>query len=188
MKEKKKIIRNETELIIADRMTGEIMSSQKTTTHAVEKEPDFIKLYLQDVGVLMGLSPSDQKVFISLAKHMSYNNLVVLIKPIKEQMCKELNLSLNTINKTIDNLKNAQLLLKFQDEEGNEKRSCWRVNPYLAAKGTWNDIRAIRLQLDYSSEGRKVRVITNPNKTQTVIEVREEPTQSDESIEQSSIE
>lgn len=168
-KKKTKVIRNETERVVVDYETGEIIEQSKTSTHAVEKEPDFVKLYLSDIGTMMGLAPADQKVFMSLARHMSYNNMVVLIKAVKEQICKELDLSLNTINKSIDNLKKADLLIKYTDSEGNEKKSCWVVNPYFVAKGKWEDIRSIRLQIDYTNEGKKVKVIKNPNSTITVI-------------------
>lgn len=176
-KTKRKIIRNETEVIITDRDTGEIINTETIRTHAVEKEPDFIKLYLNDVGMLVGLSPYDQKVFLSLVKHMTYSNLVVLIKPVKEEICNELGIKLNTINKAIDNLKNANLLMKYQGTDGQVKRSCWLVNPYLAAKGTWTDIRSIRLQIEYSSEGRKVHVTTNPDKSITTISSQQTQTE-----------
>lgn len=170
MEDKKtKVIRHETEMIIADKETGEIIQQTKMSTHAVDKEPDFVKLYLSDIGTMMGLAPADQKVFMSLARHMSYNNMVVLIKAVKEQISIELNLSLNTINKSIDNLKKSNLLLKYKDSEGNEKKSCWVVNPYFVAKGKWEDIRSIRLQIDYTKDGKQVQVIKNPDTTITVI-------------------
>ena len=165
----KKVIRNETEKLVIDYGTGEIMEQSKMSTHAVEKEPDFVKLYLGDIANLMGLAPADQKVFMSLARHMSYNNMVVLITAVKEQICKELDLSLNTINKSIDTLKNKGLLIKYKDAEGVEKKSCWVVNPYYVAKGKWEDIRSIRLQIDYTQQGKTVQVIKNPNSSITVI-------------------
>lgn len=165
-KTKKIVVKEHTERVIdAD---GVILEERSSKTRAVEKEPDFIKLYLQDITQMLGLAPAFQKVFISLAKHMGYTNMVVLIKAVKEQIALELGLSLNTVDAAIKTLKNNGLLLKYKDANGEEKKSCWIVNPNIAAKGKWDDIRCLRLQIDYTLEGKSVKVITNPNGTHTI--------------------
>lgn len=162
----KNIVTEKTETVINS--DGEVLEERSSKTRGVEKEPDFIKLYLEDITQMLGIAPAFQKVFISLAKHMGYTNMVVLIKAVKEQIALELGLSLNTVDAAIKALKNNGLLLKYKDAKGEEKKSCWIVNPNIAAKGKWEDIKCLRLQIDYTLQGKSVKVITNPNKTHTI--------------------
>jgi Firmicute plasmid replication protein (RepL) len=145
--ENKKIYQTETKTII-DHQTGEILQTEHQQKGFVEKEPDYVKLYLQDVARLKDLSPSASSLMTLIIRSMGYNNLFFAFKPLKEMFCEELNMPMNTLNKQIERLKNSGILLPIPN-----KRGCYLVDPNLFARGSWNDIKQLRLVIDYNIDG-----------------------------------
>lgn len=118
--ENKKIYQTETKTII-DHQTGEILQTEHNQKSFVEKEPDYVKLYLQDVARLKDLPTSASNLMTIIIKSMGYNNLFFAFKPLKEMFCEELNMPMNTLNKQIDNLRKAQILLPIPNKRGSTK-------------------------------------------------------------------
>lgn len=145
--ENKKIFQTETKTII-DHQTGEILQTEHNQKSFVEKEPDYVKLYLQDIAKLNNLPPSSTALMNLIVKSMGYNNFFFAFKPLKEMFCEELNMTLGTLNKQIDKLKEAGVLLPIP-----KKRGCYLVDPNLFARGSWNDIKQLRLVIDYNIDG-----------------------------------
>ena len=100
--ENKKIYQTETKTII-DHQTGEIIQTEHNQKGFVEKEPDYVKLYLQDIARLNNLPPSASSLMTLIIRSMGYNNLFFAFKPLKEMFCEELKMPMNTLNKQIDN-------------------------------------------------------------------------------------
>ena len=90
-------------------------------------------------------------VFEILSANMTFDNLIVLIKPIKEKLVKITGKEFETIKKAIQGLAKKKVLLK-------EERACYRVNPKYVAKGKWEDIKALRLVIEYSERGREISI------------------------------
>ncbi len=86
-----------------------------------------------------------------LSANMTFDNLIVLIKPIKEKLVKITGKEFETIKKAIQGLSKKKVLLK-------EERACYRVNPKYVAKGKWEDIKALRLVIEYSEQGREISI------------------------------
>lgn len=145
-KAKKVLIENNIESI-----TGEIMTQDITKTIAVGKEPDFYKVYIEDLAKLQGLNPTENQVIQILAKNMSFKNIVILVKEIKELISEETGKSYETIKKAIEGLVNKKILLKAG-------RAIYKVNPKYIAKGKWEDIRALRMTIDYTEKGKQLRI------------------------------
>jgi hypothetical protein len=147
MSKTQKITRQETKTII-DSETGEIITTQDIKSFAVEKEPNYVKMYIEDIGKLKNIPQSANEVLNVLVRNMSYGNMVVMIKPIKELIKEETGLKMNTINKSIQNLYKAGILIR-------RSRSVYIVDPTLFAKGKWEDIKKLRLVIDYNEDGTK---------------------------------
>mgnify|MGYP005856741455 CR=1 FL=1 len=145
--EKQKVTHQETKTVI-DHETGEITQTHDVKSYAVEKEPNYVKMYIEDIGKLKNIPPSSNDVLGVLVRNMSYGNIVVMIKPIKDKIKEETNLSINTINKSIQNLYKAGILIR-------QSRSVYLVDPTLFAKGKWEDIKKLRLVIDYNNDGTK---------------------------------
>ena len=74
--------------------------------------------------------------------------MIVLLKPIKEMIAMELNISLNTLERAIVVLAKENILIRTH-------QSIYVVDPNLFGKGKWEDIKEIRLSITYSANGKK---------------------------------
>ena len=136
---------------IIDSETGEVIQQDRKESLAVGKEPNYYKVYINDLANLQGLNPTEKMVFEILSANMTFDNLIVLIKPIKEKLVKITGKEFETIKKAIQCLAKKKVLLK-------EERACYRVNPKYVAKGKWEDIKALRLVIEYSERGREISI------------------------------
>lgn len=136
---------------IIDSETGEILQQDRKESLAVGKEPNYYKVYINDLANLQGLNPTEKMVLEILSANMTFDNLIVLIKPIKEKLVKLTGKSYDGIKRAIQELTKKKVLLK-------EERACYRVNPKYIAKGKWEDIKALRLVIEYSERGREISI------------------------------
>ena len=144
----RKVVNSKREICI-DNISGSIISDSSIVDISVKQEPDYYKVYIKDVSSLYGLNSSEKDLISCLSSKMGYGNVIVLIKSIKELICSELGMSLNTLNKAISELVKCGLLVR-------QAKCVYLINPYFAAKGKWGEIDKLRLQIDYSSSGRKI--------------------------------
>ncbi|MFV0212851.1 replication/maintenance protein RepL [Empedobacter falsenii] len=149
MKKKDNITQNQTQTI--DYESGELLEQTTTQVIPVGTEPNYYKVYLQDLANLQGLNPTEKEVLEVLSSNMSFDNIIVVIKPIKEKLSKITGKSFETIRSSIQGLVNKGMLIR-------EERACYRVNPKYIAKGKWQDIKALRLVVEYSERGRQINV------------------------------
>jgi DNA primase catalytic subunit len=147
MTRKKKIYRHETRTTINSE-TGEIIQESDIKKSMIEQEPPFIKTYVDDILRLKDVPKASNDVLTILLQNMSYGNVVVVISPIKRIICKATGLKQNTVNKAIQNLHKAGILIR-------KERSVYIVDPNLFAKGKWEDIKKLRLVIDYKPDGSK---------------------------------
>jgi hypothetical protein len=144
---KKKIITSDTKQII-NHETGEIIESESLKSYVIEKEPDFIKMYISDISRLKELPKGMTPILVSLIRNMNYNNVIVAYMPIKKMACRELGISVNYLNKAIDAFYKKGILIRLA-------KGIYMADPELFAKGTWTDIRELRLVIEYNQNGTK---------------------------------
>jgi hypothetical protein len=154
----KKVSKTEESHLISD--DGEVVKSLKTTTYAVEAEPAYIKLYIQDIGVLNNITGKSNEVLLEFIRHMGYNNVIPAYKPIKQMIAKKLNISLHTVDKAVKMLKKNGLFIPFA-------RGMYIADPNLFAKGKWSDIKNLRLVINYEPDGTKKLKSNLPEEVQT---------------------
>lgn len=128
--------------------TGEVTIMKTHTQSIVEKEPDFIKLYVADIMKLNNLPRNSGLVMNCLLKSMSYNNIIPAYAPIKRVICAELNIGMDSLNKAIDSLFKAGMLVRIE-------RGVYMADPNLFGKGEWKNIKNLRLVIDYKEDGTK---------------------------------
>lgn len=133
---------------VTDISTGEIKHKEEITDAYVDKEPDYVKLYLKDIVALNDLPKGLDRVINVLLKVMSYDNMIILNSFIKKQMTEELGYkSVQVLNNNINKLVNAQII--FRKGTGT-----YQVNALYFGRGHWTDIQEIRLQQRYSDKGK----------------------------------
>ncbi len=145
---------------ITDFNTGEIKKEEELLDAYVDKEPDYVKLYLKDIVALNDLPKGLERVINVLLKTMSYDNMIILNSFIKKQMTEELGYkTVQVLNNNINKLVNSEII--FRKGTGT-----YQVNALYFGRGHWNDIQEIRLQQRYSKKGRdfKTEIIYKENR------------------------
>ena len=158
---KKENVMKDTKTVVT--RDGELLDVQQHISVPVGEEPPYYKVYLQDLSNVFGLAPAERAVWEVLCANMSFTNIVVLIKPIKNILVQTTGKKFETIKAAIKSLTNKGLLIR-------QERAVYMVNPNYAARGKWQDIRALRLVIEYNEQGRNIEVKKVTNK---VIEVEE---------------
>ena len=145
MNDKNVFVREVTELV---NETGEITKTVTQEVSMFEKEPPYVKLYLQDIGRLNGLNNSEQKLVNELVFNMGFNNIVPSYKPVKEMIADKLGMKYNTLDKSIKELHRKGILIR-------KARGLYIMDPNIFGRGSWRDVKRIRMVIDYNEDGTK---------------------------------
>ena len=130
---------------------GSLRKTTQITKIPVEKEDDYYKTYIRTVSYALGLSAGEKDVFKSICGNMSFNNRVVLFRPTKKIIAEQTGLNLQTVSNLISSLTRRGLLIR-------EERSLYIVNPNYVSRGKWEDIKALRLEIEFASNGRNISI------------------------------
>lgn len=137
-----------TEVVLQSDENGEQIASIQTNTFIAESEPQYVKLYIQDIGKLNNISGKSNEVLFEFIKLMSYNNMILAYKPVKQMIARSLNISLHTVDKSVKEFKKKGLFISVA-------RGIYMADPKLFGKGKWSDIKNLRLIIDYNDDGTK---------------------------------
>lgn len=124
---------------------GEILEQQKHESFLTESEPDFIKLYIDHIIHVNGLPDGVKRTLNALLKLMTYENMIVLNPYVKKQITEELGYkNVQSLNNNLNKLVKSEIL--FRKGAGT-----YQMNPFLFAKGKWEDIKKIRYEVVYEA-------------------------------------
>ena len=126
---------------------GEMTEEIRMMVKRVEKEPSFIKVYLNDILYLEGISGGLNGILYGIMKRVGYNNELVLNSEIKRRIAEETKKSFNTVNGAITKFVKGKILIRTGI-------GVYTLNPYLFGKGSWEEIRKVRLTITYDLEGK----------------------------------
>lgn len=132
---------------LVDHETGEIKETKNLKERIVAREPDYIKLYIDDLIKLNDLPKSTNDILYNILKRMNYDNEIVLVSHNKAKIAKELGIKLNTIDQNLMKLTNKGILTRVA-------RGVYIANPYIFGRGKWEDIRELRMKVVYNKQGR----------------------------------
>lgn len=127
-----------------DLLTGQIVKTDREIR--IPKEPDFIKLYLNDLVMLKDIPQWVSGVLYALLKHMNYQNEIILNATIKKRIAVDLDIVTRTIDNALVTFVKKNVLFRIG-------AGVYQANPYLFGKGEWINIRKIRLQVEYGQNG-----------------------------------
>lgn len=133
---------------IIDRETGLILSSIQKTVAKTSPEPDFIKVYYETMMAFNQIHDIPISFVLSLSKFIGWTNkgrplTVTLNKMNKEIMCSDCEISLPQINRYIKKAVDNGLLFR------TKYRGVYEVNPFMIAKGKWDNIKQLRTSFDF---------------------------------------
>ena len=96
---KKKVTKTE---ITETYQNGEkIVDKIKSTGFLVDSEPEYVKLYIRDIGRLNEINGKANDILFSFISSMGYNNIIPTYKPIKQMIARDLNVSLSTVESAV---------------------------------------------------------------------------------------
>lgn len=143
-------IKQSCETMVWDEKTGQMVTKRANRTLNWGEEPQYIKLYLQDIMYLSDMPKQYAGLTMSLLKRVSYAGdedgmCVTLIPRIKKAICKELGWkNEKSLNNALTKLVEGKILFRVD-------RGLYRFNPYLFGKGDWQDIGRLRLDIVYDA-------------------------------------
>lgn len=142
----------ETEVIDADGVSTKTASITSITK--MPPEPAYIKLYIDDLGRMMGLQESHRSVLIYVAASVGYDGFVTLTLARKARIAATVGVAVKTVDNAISEFVKTGVLRR-------EGRAEYELNPNLFARGDWSQIRerreAFSVYLSYSSaNGRSI--------------------------------
>ena len=144
-KEMKRVLRENTTV---DTQTGEVL--KRETTVQFSKEPGFVKLYFDCLGVYIkndGLSASLNDMLLEVLHRASYaqdGQIVHLGAYDKEQIYKATHKSMRRLEQAITTWVKNRVLIRVA-------RGIYQVNPFIFGRGDWRDIANLRAT--FFSEG-----------------------------------
>lgn len=143
---KKKVTKTDVKTYVDE--DGVVIDEIKHETFLVDREPDYVKFYIQDIGRIKDITSTQNEVLLAFIRHMGYNNVIPTYKPIKLMVAKDLNISLNTVNKAVSEFSKKGLFIPIA-------RGMYLADPELFGKGKWSDIKSLRLVIEYKQDGTK---------------------------------
>lgn len=137
-----------TKTSVVDGETGEIIETELVEVYKGEREPDYVKMYIRDIARLSELPKGMDSILMALIRSMGYNNVIPVYKPIKKMISKDLGVSISYINKSIDAFHKKGIFIRMD-------RGLYLADPELFARGSWRDIKELRLIIEYHQNGTK---------------------------------
>ena len=143
-KEMKRVLRENTTV---DTQTGEVL--KRETTVQFSKEPGFVKLYFDCLGVYIkndGLSASLNDMLLEVLHRASYaqdGQIVHLGAYDKEQIYKATHKSMRRLEQAITTWVKNRVLIRVA-------RGIYQVNPFIFGRGDWRDIANLRATFNFS--------------------------------------
>lgn len=136
------------EASVIDSETGVIQKQYANRVYTWGSEPEYIKLYLQDLMYFSDMPKQYANTISSLLKRISFagdeDGLCVILTPrIKKSIAKELGWKrTSSLDNALCDLVKGKIIERID-------RGMYRFNPYFFGKGNWADISKLRLTIDY---------------------------------------
>ncbi len=137
-----------------DTITGEVIHDRTNVIDftSVPNEPDYIKLYINDLGKLCDLSDGQRTILLYIAACVGYDGLVLLPVGQKARIAKSAKCSVSAVNNAVNFFCKADILKK-------QAGGLYELNPDYFARGKWREIRerrkAFYTKITYSPDGER---------------------------------
>lgn len=174
----KRIATQEVTSITSDPRTGEITQTiSKTHVFTKDSEDSFIKFYYANALAVQGFFDGNREVsfLMVLSKYLVYTSdstedlaIFTASKYTKRQIAATLKCSESSVEKTIKNLCNLDVLKKLD-------RATYAISPYIIAKGGWSTVKKMRQSFDVCTKN-KSQAADGSVSTEFEVEVKREVT------------
>lgn len=136
--------------------TGEVTETTRSRSFKAESEPNYVKLYIQDISYLNNLPVGTDKIIYALLPYVNYEQEIYINSHNKKIIANELGVSVGHVSNRISKLAKLEVLIRVD-------RGVYELNTYLFGKGSWKDILKHRNDLSISmfydwKNGRRVEI------------------------------
>lgn len=134
---------------------GEILDINNFSRVPIGPEDSYIKWYLNSLEKMATeLKPTTMRVLMILMRFANYSERgrLVILKNEKIYVAEKLGVSLVTIQKSIQELKNKNFLFPIS-------RATYGLNPFYCGIGPWAEIKALRLSSQFHQAGKNVKFL-----------------------------
>ncbi|CAK3046441.1 Plasmid replication protein RepL domain-containing protein [Vibrio crassostreae] len=121
------------------------------------EEPAFVKLYINDLCKVKGVTGLQANIFHFMLKQMNDHNEVAYGSAAKERFCKSQGTTVSAFNNNIKKLIEHKLIERISRGE-------FRVNKKYAVKVDWSRVQSIVWTTTYSEGGKKESVSIEESK------------------------
>lgn len=122
-----------------DNTTGEVITSTVVKRFKGD-EPNYIKVYLEDISYLHGLPTATSDVLQELLKYVTYGTQEIILNAVaKKRIVEATGLAMQTLNNKLQELLKAGIIDRVAV-------GTFVLNPYLFGKGDWKTINELRNQ------------------------------------------
>lgn len=130
---------------------GSVISSK--TVYKTQKEPDFVKLYIDCVFTVKGVKKGFNPIFVAFLEYMSYSDssspyggqVIYVNKAMKAAIAKKVGLSIVSVNNAITDFVKKGIFKRVDV-------GTYQVNPNIVGRGQWADIKNIRATFDFGNK------------------------------------
>lgn len=141
-----------------DSQTGEVFREERQYTYSLPQEPNFIKVYLDNILYLKDIPKKNSGVLFELMKVAHYADhpgggmMIFTNAAMLRMIATTLQVTEKSVRNAISDLTKGQALIR-------KERGTYLLNPYLFGKGDWKDIAKIRLTVDFSPNGKSLSAV-----------------------------
>ena len=129
---------------------GETVSTElKYTTklRRTESEPPYVKMYLERLGDLKKLNGKECSIMREILYMMSYKtNTLYIINHTRKIIADNCDTTDGVVKKSLTKFIKQGIMTRIST-------GTYSVNPNYFGKGSWNDIKKLRLTLEFSEDG-----------------------------------
>lgn len=138
---------------VVDLHTGEVVETSQTNVFTLPSEPPYVKMYLDDICMLINVPDAQKALLLSLLRRLDYEGFITLSARSRKDIAKTLGIADQTFRNRLNELCKTGLIRR---ESTNE----YSVNPKYFARGEWRNIcaqrEAFQLKITYSEKGRTI--------------------------------
>jgi len=145
-----KVIKEETVTIVDE--NGSLKKEINHNVAVLPTEPPYVKMYLNDLGNILGLKNRTKQVLSLLVKKLDYEGMITLVASSKDRIAAQINTTRQVVDNSIRDLTKKQILKRISNGE-------FEMNPNYFARGDWKTISRRRedfkVEITYSIDGER---------------------------------
>lgn len=133
-----------------DHHTGEESHTRHRETRSEPKEPEYVKVYIDNVASIEGLGAPQKTLLYELIIRITYKGAIKITPMERKEIIKNLGISEKTFRNNMSAIVKSGLVIRHSPSD-------YEANPHYFAKGRWAEIldrrQDFELRIRYKQDG-----------------------------------